>query len=338
MSTAQQFSRWLAGTPTGTVDYAALRQIVDQYPYFWPAGLLQMFTGDEDRDHDTAARLRQLYAVAPTRVMAEIAFGVFAETMDTDVRRMTTSASGNDSFWQPEVREDEVPLPDESLPSQSEGNITHTLEHDPLEDAIAHTFGVEEGGAVHNTAIPSLEAAQPITEQTNNASTQADGTEPVPQPLFTSDYFSHQGLPVNAEMPVADSLPTETQVVPEDDPDRGLMVVRSFADWMQHFQQTSRKEQEEAESKKAVRAMWQKEKLAAALQEEDDEIPEEVFQMAVASIAPDGVVSESLAEILAGQGKWERAVEMYRKLSAQEPAKSAYFARKIEALEARHSA
>jgi hypothetical protein len=333
MSTPQQFSHWLAGTSTGAIDLPALQQMVEQYPYFWPAGLLQMLAGEGNEDHDNTARLRQLYATSPARVMLEIALGSHLTNADDSTERDTfESVFDNEPAGQLVSEEQDF--------SQSESSIAHSLEHDPLEDAVAQTFGSEEGGAVHNVAAPSAEESD---VHTRPDAIPLEESEPVPQPLFTSDYFSHQGVQVNAEMPAAEAFTTEqhTALVDEEDPtdaDRGLMVMRSFADWMQHFQQTTRKAQEEEESKKAVRAMWQKEKLAAALEEEEEEIPEEVFQMAVASIAPDGMVSESLAEILAAQGKSERAVEMYRKLSAQEPAKSAYFARKIEALEARHSA
>ena len=80
--------------------------------------------------------------------------------------------------------------------------------------------------------------------------------------------------------------------------------------------------------------MWQKEKLAAALEEENDEIPENVFEMAVNSIAKEeDLASESLAEILITQGKYGKAIDMYRKLSLRNPQKNAYFARKIEALQ-----
>ena len=77
--------------------------------------------------------------------------------------------------------------------------------------------------------------------------------------------------------------------------------------------------------------MWQKEKLAAAMEEENEEIPETVFEMAVNSISKEeSLVSETLAEIHIKQGKYDKAIEMYRKLSLRNPQKSAYFAGKIE--------
>ena len=56
-----------------------------------------------------------------------------------------------------------------------------------------------------------------------------------------------------------------------------------------------------------------------------------MFEMAVNSISKeDGLLSETLAEIYIKQGKYDKAVEMYRKLSLRNPQKSIYFARKID--------
>lgn len=139
------------------------------------------------------------------------------------------------------------------------------------------------------------------------------------QPLYTEDYFLHQGV---------ENIASDNQ-----EEDKQLMVVMSFADWLMYFKTKTDKEKEEEEDQKALKTMWQKEKLAAALEEENEEIPEGVFEMAVNSIKiEDDLASESLAEILIKQGKFDKAIEMYRKLSLRNPQKNTYFATKIEKL------
>jgi tetratricopeptide (TPR) repeat protein len=109
------------------------------------------------------------------------------------------------------------------------------------------------------------------------------------------------------------------------------MVMMSFSEWLLHFKSSTEKQKEENKDQRALKTMWQKEKLAAAIEEENEEIPESVFEMAVNSIAKeDGLASESLAEIYIKQGKYDKAMDMYRKLSLRNPQKNAYFARKIE--------
>lgn len=148
-------------------------------------------------------------------------------------------------------------------------------------------------------------------------------------PVYTEDYFLHQGMQVSNKIP--EDLPGK-EISPADEA-KSLMVVMSFSEWLLYFKKRKEQEQEEVEGQRAVKTMWQKEKLAAALEEENEEIPEKVFEMAVNSITKeDDLVSESLAEIYSKQGKFDKAIEMYRKLSLRNPQKKAYFARKIEVL------
>jgi tetratricopeptide (TPR) repeat protein len=151
--------------------------------------------------------------------------------------------------------------------------------------------------------------------------------EPLIQPIYTEDYFLHQGIPVS------DNLPKELEQH-QPEVDKSLMVVMSFSEWLTHFKTRGERQKEEREDQRALKTMWQKEKLAAALEEENEEIPENVFEMAVNSITKEeDLVSESLAEILVKQGKLDKAIDMFRKLSLRNPQKSAYFARKIDEIQ-----
>ncbi len=158
---------------------------------------------------------------------------------------------------------------------------------------------------------------------------------PLIQPVYSEDYFLHQGIKIENDLP-EDSDPgkiQEEELRAAEDP-KSLMVVMSFTEWLMHFKSATQKEKEDEAGRKAVKHMWQMEKLAAAHEEEDDEIPENVFEMAVNSITKeDGLASESLAEILSKQGKWDKAIDMYRKLSLRNPQKSAYFAQQIATIQ-----
>jgi hypothetical protein len=176
----------------------------------------------------------------------------------------------------------------------------------------------------HDAAMPE----GPFVANTEEATPTA---EPLIQPLYTEDYFRYEGIdavdePVVIE-PKADQTPEQPQT---------LMVMMSFAEWLAHFKTKSQKEQEEAQEKSALRSMWQREKLAAAMEDEPEEIPEDVFEMAVSSITKeDDIVSESLAQIYEKQEKWGAAAEMYRKLALKYPSKSTYFASRAEAAKKR---
>lgn len=208
----------------------------------------------------------------------------------------------------------------------------------PVAEVLTVTPVVEpEAPVVEETpepvATPVAEEAKP-EEKEPVADSPAEKEEPLIAPVYTEDYFRHQGVQISDEIPAeldhAGKEGGEKNTPDEQDP-KSLMVMMSFSEWLLYFKTKKQKETEEEEERKALKTMWQKEKLAAAMEEEGEEIPEEVFKMAVDSISKEeGLVSESLAEIHYKQGRHDKAVDMYRKLSLRNPQKKAYFARKID--------
>lgn len=143
------------------------------------------------------------------------------------------------------------------------------------------------------------------------------------------DYFRMQGIRISDDLPDRNAVSAITASA-----DRSLMVVMSFGEWLQFLQRKTKKEQEEEEEKRALKAQWQKQKMAEAIEEENEEIPATVFEMAVNSISrEDGIISESMAVVYTKQGKITEAINIYKKLSLNNPEKSVYFADKIENLQ-----
>ncbi len=122
-------------------------------------------------------------------------------------------------------------------------------------------------------------------------------TEPLLiEPYHTIDYFASQGIRFVAE---------------ENPTDRFGKQLKSFTDWLKVMK-----------------------KLPVARPSVD---PEEVDDSGIQMIASysneeKDIVTETMAEVLAKQGKTDRAIELYHKLSLLIPAKSAYFAAKIDNL------
>jgi hypothetical protein len=118
------------------------------------------------------------------------------------------------------------------------------------------------------------------------------------EPLFASDYFASQGIKLSAEMLQNDKLGKQ---------------MKSFTEWLKTMKKTS----------------------GYKMPETAINIDASVEKMAEKSNADAEVITETMADIFIQQGKIAKAAEIYEKLSLLNPAKSPYFAAKIELLKAK---
>lgn len=115
------------------------------------------------------------------------------------------------------------------------------------------------------------------------------------EPMHMVDYFASQGIKLTEEVQTADKLGKQ---------------LKSFTEWLK----TMKKIHVENEAENTVPT--------------DNSIQ----TMAESSNAQAEILTESMAEVFAKQGKPGKASEVYKKLSLLNPAKSTYFAAKIENL------
>jgi hypothetical protein len=117
-------------------------------------------------------------------------------------------------------------------------------------------------------------------------------------PYYTIDYFASQGIKVSQE---------------ENPNDKFGKQLKSFTEWLKTMKRLPQ-QTDESES------------------EVDPERNNLIEHFATHSLEQKEVITETMAEVLVKQGKKERAVELYHKLSLLNPSKNAYFAAKIDQL------
>ncbi|MEJ8844136.1 hypothetical protein WG954_17215 [Lacibacter sp. H375] len=115
------------------------------------------------------------------------------------------------------------------------------------------------------------------------------------EPFHTVDYFASQGIKLREEKLENDQLGKQ---------------VKSFTQWL-----------------RSMKKIYVEEKKDLNLTDE-----KEVVSIATESNQQTEVVTETMAEVLAKQGKKTQAIDLYRKLSLLHPEKSVYFASRIDEL------
>ena len=118
---------------------------------------------------------------------------------------------------------------------------------------------------------------------------------PLFEPMHMVDYFASQGIKLSEEVQTADKLGKQ---------------LRSFTEWLKTMK-----------------------KVHVDLTEESSgQADNNIQNLAEKSNKEDEVLTVSMADVLARQGKVDKAIEVLQKLSLLNPAKSAYFAAKIDHL------
>jgi len=185
----------------------------------------------------------------------------------------------------------------EELPAQEEPTEATVL-------PVAETTDEKVTAEAENTATnPATElTTEPVVTSTQAETAFQPGMpaaaeDPlVFEPYYTVDYFASQGIKMREE---------------EKPKDKFSQQLRSFTGWLRTLKKLPAMEIEKA----PVTAGEHK-----------------AEQLAASSLQNPEIVTEAMAEVWILQGNKAKALEVYDKLSLLEPAKSTYFAAKIEAL------
>jgi hypothetical protein len=195
------------------------------------------------------------------------------------------------------------------LQAQLQANETVNLRDNKVEDTVVQ----EEAPAIIQTENIVDHIEDTSTQENNTPIEEKDEivmdtiqpkiTEPIKvdkeemlfEPLFATDYFASQGIKLSEAILNEDKLGKQ---------------LKSFTSWLKTMKKVH------------------PDKLAPV----NALVETAVQNQAAKSNIEEEVLTEAMAEAFAQQGKNIRAIDTYEKLSLLNPAKSAYFAAKIESL------
>jgi len=197
-----------------------------------------------------------------------------------------------------------VPADEENKENFLDQNITEETEKESSTEDQRNTIdkipdssnrkNIDEDQTVLDIKIPKEEIQKEEVSIQDSEIENDDETISF-EPLHTVDYFASQGIKINEEALANDHL---------------VKQVKSFTAWLKSMK-----------------------KLHPGQLPEQNEVIEKIIQSASEASNQDAnVLTEAMAEVLTKQGKREKAIEMYEKLSLINPSKSVYFAAKIESL------
>jgi hypothetical protein len=155
---------------------------------------------------------------------------------------------------------------------------------------------VAEAGAINKPESLS-QTEEPVREEPVTTSTDKKPVQELTfEPFHTVDYFASLGIKLSQEELPKDQLGKQ---------------MKSFTEWLRTMKRLPATE--------LVKAV-------------DVQAEKKVENLAEHSLMTADVVTEAMAEVWARQGNHQKALEVYNKLSLQNPSKRAYFAAKIENL------
>lgn len=147
----------------------------------------------------------------------------------------------------------------------------------------------------HERMFQNIKAMLDATSEEADADTE-NAVIPI-DPYYTIDYFASQGIKLDLEQNPQDQLGQS---------------VKKFTQWLKHMKKLGPEDATEVIVRSQTEA--------------------DIQQIADSSNTVREVVTEAMASVLEKQGKKEKAIELYKKLSFLNPDKSAYFAGRIKNL------
>ena len=197
-----------------------------------------------------------------------------------------------------ETASETIPLPDESSTAESTGTNQQeipaalTTDEQPASELPA---GEQDANIISETAMGETNNEPVLIKPIME--TPVTKNDLLFEPYHTVDYFASQGIKLSK--------------MEAEGKDKLTRQLKSFTEWL-----------------KTMKKLPQVSIDKILAENEESKVVEDANH----SLENKEVVTEAMAEVFEKQGMYEKAAGIYEKLSLQNPAKSAYFAARMEAL------
>lgn len=319
--------------------YEELKTLALQYPFCQNLHLLLLAkSGQEGREYEKNLARAAMYSLDRRRLFAqmlqreaaldtELSLAEQEEEETLQLRDLSELAEASD-----EVAEAPTGLSEALMvPLEVAGAHPAWPAEEEDEDAAFEEAGWVTGEEAGLEAYGEAGATQqPVTEETTEANTpETEEADPVDHPVVLDEAAmpAHQALEVHA--PREEASEDSAQAVPQSRADEADMPQQdrvppplpkaSFQSWRRRFvaPELPNKPLESSEEDSP----------------EEEAYPSSVREIAESSVADHAdISSETLAELLASQHQYAKAIKMYERLMVKYPEKSTFFAEKIENL------
>jgi hypothetical protein len=258
--------------------------------------LFHKIFGKTENDWDTDSFLKNTVEQYPYFGLAN--FYALKNTLPHENNYAETAAKtalffNNPFFLQAQLLADEI-----EKTEANELTITKEVVEQVSPITVVDTTQITDNNSTNENEIVAENNVEEVSETfqpIKEETAKEEKEEMLFEPLFASDYFASQGIKLSEAILADDKLGKQ---------------LKSFTSWLKTMKKVH------------------PDKLAPV-----NAIVETAMQnLAEKSNIEAEIVTEAMAEAFAQQGKSIRAIDTYKKLSLLDPAKSAYFAAKIETL------
>lgn len=319
------------------VNPTTIEQIVSRYPYFGPAQFLLAKKLKDTNSYKSEEHLQKaaLYFSNPYWLNYLLNEDLITEEEQTSITENKIEPPAEITEDRPEsiidhLTEETIAAETEIEEQQAAAEITAIAETPAgAEDSSAKELigSAEEDGIIISEANTITKPVEPLItedfiEEEEEYMPPAEEDASDPQRLKLSGIIEQHLADFKKPVEAGEELPIKanpyhtvdyfaSQGIKADGQDKLTTRVRKFTDWLKQM--------------KAPNA--QPTDLGT-----DAETEQMIETIAQTSNETKDIVTEAMAEVLIKQGKTEKALQLYKKLSFLNPAKSTYFAAKIDEL------